>query len=129
MPEDRIGNENKQVDEKTDLATARTVLAVERTFSTWMRLGIAFLAGGIALAKVMSIEALSGLHDWLITGASGLLILLAALIAGYAAWRYRDRMRHVGSHTLGRWPVGVIFFIGLSFIAVCAVGILCVALL
>lgn len=108
----------------TDLALTRTVLAVERTFNAWIKTGIGFLAGGLALAKLMSDE-LSQTHGLLILGASALLIAVAVTIAGYATHRYQLRMQALKGDTLRHWPRRVIVFIGASFVLVCAVSLVC----
>ncbi|MGM0658011.1 MAG: DUF202 domain-containing protein, partial [Pseudomonadota bacterium] len=41
---------------RTDLAYARTVPAVERTYNSWVKTAIGFLAGGLALTKLMEAE-------------------------------------------------------------------------
>jgi len=118
----------EQSESKTDLALARTVLAVERTFNAWIKTGIGFLAGGLGLAKLMS-EDLDQPHGLLILGASALLITVAVTIAGYATHRYQSRMRSLHGKTLKHWPKQVIVFIGASFILVCAVSMVCLWML
>lgn len=113
---------------KTDLALARTVLAVERTFNAWIKTGIGFLAGGLGLAKLMA-EELTQPHGQLILGASALLIAVAVTIAGYATHRYQLRMRAFQGNTLKHWPRQVILFIGTSFILVCVVSLVCLSML
>ena len=114
-----------EADEKTELAAVRTVLGVERTFNAWMRTSIAFLAGGIALTRVMSDREIGELHNMLVRGASALLILIAVMITLYATFRYRERMQEMGKHKIRHWPLRVVFAIGFSLVAVCLVGLLC----
>lgn len=106
---------------KTDLALARTVLAVERTFNAWIKTAIAFLAGGLGLVKLLG-DQLVQPHGTFILLASALLVVLAMLIAGFAVHRYQRRMHRLGRDAAG-WPMYMIVLIGLGLLGVCAVSL------
>jgi len=111
-------------DTKTDLALTRTVLAVERTFNAWIKTGIGFLAGGLGFVKLME-DQIASMHGILILLAAAALIVVAMVITGYATVRYRSRMNTLGKGAVGHWPMGVILFIGTSFLLVCLISLGC----
>ena len=113
---------------RTNLAYARTVLAVERTYNTWIRTAIGFLAGGLALTKLMEHE-LDSLHGAIILAGSTLLAAVAITITVSATLRYRSRMNELGRQALGRWPFRVIVFISSSFVVICLIGLICLYML
>lgn len=113
---------------RTDLAFARTVLAVERTYNSWVKTAIGFLAGGLGLTKLMEHE-LDSLHGGIILAGSTLLGIVAIAITTVATLRYRSRMDDLGRQALGRWPFRVIVFISSSFILICVIGLICLYML
>lgn len=113
---------------RTDLAYARTVLAVERTYNSWVKTAIAFLAGGLALTKLMEAQ-LTTLHGAIILAGSSLLVIVAIVITTVATLRYRNRMADLGEQALGRWPFRVVVFISGSFILICVIGLICLFML
>ncbi len=67
-----------------DYSIDRTVLANERTYAAWIRTGLAALAAGIAVEKLL----VGVMTAWSIRGIAVTLILYSALAFGLAAWRY-----------------------------------------
>ncbi|MDT8408967.1 MAG: DUF202 domain-containing protein [Wenzhouxiangellaceae bacterium] len=120
--------QSEQPQGRTDLAYARTVLAVERTYNSWVKTSIGFLAGGLALTKLMEAE-LTTLHGAIILAGSTLLGIVAIVITAVATLRYRDRMSDLGEQALGRWPFRVVLFISGSFILICIIGLVCLFML
>ena len=120
--------QNEQPEGRTDLAYARTVLAVERTYNSWVKTAIGFLAGGLALTKLMEAE-LTTLHGAIILAGSTLLGVVAIVITFVATLRYRQRMGDLGEQALGRWPFRVVLFISGSFILICVIGLICLFML
>lgn len=113
---------------RTDLAFARTVLAVERTYNGWIKTAIGFLAGGLGLTKLMEPE-LTSLHGAMILAGSTLLGIVAIVITTVATFRYRSRMDDLGKQALGRWPFRIVVFISCSFILICVIGLVCLYML
>jgi uncharacterized membrane protein YidH (DUF202 family) len=113
---------------RTHLAYARTVLAVERTYNSWVKTSIGFLAGALALTKLMQTE-LTTLHGAIVLAGSTLLVIVAMTITGVATLRYRRRMAELGDRPLGRWPFGVIAFVSGSFLLICIIGLICLFML
>jgi len=123
-----MGEQHPEPEGRTDLAFARTVLAVERTYNSWVKTAIGFLAGGLGLTKLMEPE-LNSLHGAMILGGSTLLGIVAIAITAVATLRYRSRMNDLGRQALGRWPFRVIVFISSSFILICVIGLVCLFML
>jgi uncharacterized membrane protein YidH (DUF202 family) len=113
---------------RTDLAYARTVLAVERTYNSWVKTSIGFLAGALALTKLMESE-LTTMHGAVVLAGSTVLVIVAITITGVATLRYRQRMAELGDRPLGRWPFGVIAFVSGSFLLICVIGLVCLFML
>lgn len=70
--------------ERTDWARQRNLLANERTFSAWLRTGLAALAAGLGIAKLLGSMGWPGM-----TRAIGaILVVASALIYILGFWRY-----------------------------------------
>jgi len=69
---------------RTDLAVERTVLASERTLSAWIRTGLAAMAAGLGIARLLG----SGTATWPARIVGIILILVAIGCFGIGAWRY-----------------------------------------
>ena len=117
-----------QPEGRTDLAYARTVLAVERTYNSWVKTSIGFLAGALALTNLMEAE-LTTLHGAVVLAGSTLLAIVAIVITSVATLRYRRRMLDLGDRPLGRWPFGIVAFISGSFMLICVIGLICLYML
>ena len=77
MPENLGGEE---------LATERTLLAAERTFSAWIRTGLAALGGGLAIVRALVFK--SDTHQVVAHVIGGLLVIWGASIFVYAIFSY-----------------------------------------
>ena len=98
MPDEKQNNYEKEdkeelaeerteyAEDRTDWALERTLLANERTLSSWIRSGIASVAAGVGLAKLL------GSIDFpaLARSIGGLFVLVGTLIYLIAFWRYRQ---------------------------------------
>jgi len=71
-------------DGRTAYALDRTVLANERTYTAWIRTGLASLAAGVAIEKFM----VDALPDWTIRSIAIILIIYSVIAFIIAAWRY-----------------------------------------
>ena len=69
------------------LAIDRTLLAAERTFSAWIRTGLAAVGGGLAIARAIVFN--SNAHKAVSHIIGGLLVMLGAGIFVYAIISYR----------------------------------------
>lgn len=70
-------------DRRTELAADRTIMAAERTYASWMQLGLGALAAGIGSKKL-----LAGIVDnWLIIATGTLLVGFSAFCFGAGVWR------------------------------------------
>ncbi|MBD3286475.1 DUF202 domain-containing protein [candidate division WOR-3 bacterium] len=81
------GLKAKESNERILLARQRNLLAAERTFSAWIRTGIAALAAGLGIAELLS--KTGPLTGWLglIFTAAGAGVFLLALWSYYRTWR------------------------------------------
>ena len=70
-------------DRRTELAADRTLLAAERTYAAWMRTGLGALASAIGAKALFEHRV----PDWLVTGASVVLIAFAAFCFVAGIWR------------------------------------------
>jgi putative membrane protein len=70
-------------DRRTELAADRTVLAAERTYASWVQLGLASLAAGIGAKKLLA----DVVPEWMIILQGTLLVAFSAFCFGAAVWR------------------------------------------
>lgn len=66
------------------LAEDRTVLANERTYTAWVRTGLAALAAGVAFEKLLP----GTMPDWTLRTIAVILILFSASAFFLAIWHY-----------------------------------------
>jgi putative membrane protein len=67
-----------------DYSLDRTVLANERTYAAWIRTGLAALAAGVAVEKLL----VGIMADWSIRSIAVILILYSGGVFALAGWRY-----------------------------------------
>ena len=75
---------NEQGVDTTTLAMQRNIMANERTFSAWLRTGLALIVAAIALPRIIHFVN----WDWTIKLVGIIFIIIAAVIFGVAYWRY-----------------------------------------
>jgi putative membrane protein len=83
-PENIMQEDDVAGDDRTGYALDRTVLANERTYTAWIRTGLASLAAGVAIEKFM----VDALPDWTIRSIAIILIIYSMIAFIIAAWRY-----------------------------------------
>jgi len=72
---------------RDDLASERTLLAAQRTFSAWIRTGLAGVGGGLAVARLLNIQSYE--HQVVAHVIGVLLVIWGASIFIYAIIDYR----------------------------------------
>lgn len=80
-----------------ELASERTLLAAERTFSAWIRTGLTGVGGGLAVAHVLIFKSFE--HQVVARMISALLVIWGASIFIYAIIDYQRtcaRLKHKG---------------------------------
>lgn len=83
----RSGEEDKERNvDATSLALDRTVLANERTYTSWIRTGLAALVTGLGIARFM----MNTMPPWSIRIIAMFLIIFSAAAFLIAAWRYES---------------------------------------
>lgn len=92
------------------LSLDRTVLANERNYLSWVRTGLAFLAGGLAVARFMK----EVMPLWALLITASLLILLSGLAFLVGSWRYHHlnlRIRHLDIDLTPSWWIHLASFV------------------
>ena len=110
--------ENEQAERKPSphrLAVDQTVLANERTWLSWLRTGLALLAGGLAVARFMR----TALPDWTALLVSTLLIMLSIAAFLLAPWRYSSIHLRMAQLDIDAMPERMVYAIS-GFLALCA---------
>jgi putative membrane protein len=99
----------------TEEAYCRTQLASERTFSAWVRTGLALLVAGFAATRLLEETG----PAWLISLVGATLVLLGTVVFAVAYWSYH-KANIPGVSTLSRAMVRLIaiLLIVLSAVAV-----------
>jgi putative membrane protein len=69
---------------RTRLAEDRTVLANERTYSAWVRTGLAALAAGVGFERFLA----GAMPDWIVRAVAVILILFSCCAFFLAIWHY-----------------------------------------
>ena len=111
-------DKKEAADERTDLARERNALANERTFSAWVRTGLAAVAAGVGIAKLIP-----AVHvEWLTVVIGALFIFGGIIIFGLSVWRYHFTAKELHldrSETISLWMLGVLvlFFLIASILS------------
>jgi putative membrane protein len=107
------------IDRNTQLAIDRTVLAAERTYSAWVRTGLASLASGVGARALLT----GTLPSWFggLTGSG--LILFSAFCFTAAVWRELTSDTTLPSADFQRLPVALLLTIN-GFLVVIALAAL-----
>jgi putative membrane protein len=115
---EHVGDEQRLAHDRTKLAVQRNLLAVERTFTAWIRTGIGAVAGGMAIAKLITVPE----YPWATQSIGAAFTLAGVAIFILAIWRYyrgRFKLRIKGVRIISMWLIGLLAGI-LIFAAVAA---------
>ncbi len=96
-------------EERTDLARQRNLLANERTFSAWLRTGLAAVIAGLGIARLLD----PGSELWAARVLGAIFILAGGISCVIALWRYEQGYRELevkGSKGLPIWLPTVLTF-------------------
>lgn len=74
-----------------DSAIDRTLMAEERTFSAWMRSGMAAIGAAVAIVKMLPSN---GDPAWLVQSLGVVLIIAGAMAFAFGFWGYRAGARY-----------------------------------
>lgn len=109
-PEKNYGD--KLAEERTDLASLRTLMAAERTFSSWIRTGLAGVGGGLAITNLLTFETpwhrLTAFLIGILLIFWGVAIFIYAAVSYFYSVKRLDRNTNWKSH-----PVRLEFLCGL----------------
>lgn len=89
-----------------ELASERTLLAAERTFSAWIRTGLAALGGGFAIARALIFKSYVEQEMARVIGA--LLVIWGSGVFVFAIIRYHRACTRLPQESLARSSLGVI---------------------
>lgn len=105
--EEMAQDRTEQADDRTDWAEDRTLLAKERTFSAWGRTGLAAIAAGIGIARLLkSVES-----QWIASTLGILLISTGGMIFLLGFLSYRKALKKLeeqGVRGTSLWIIGLI---------------------
>lgn len=90
------------------LASERTLLAAERTYSAWIRTGLTAIGGGLAIARVLVLK--SHAHELLAHAIGGLLVVWGASVFIHAIVSYHHtckKLSQVGPFRNSLGPIKV----------------------
>lgn len=99
----------EQTDNRDQLAHTRTLLAAERTFSAWIRTGLAGIGGGLAVVKLVPFRNIGNQSIARLTGQ--VLVLWGAAIFIFALLDYLRSRRVLGHDDMARsspWVMALI---------------------
>ena len=88
------------------LASERTLLAAERTFSAWIRTGLTAIGGGLAVARVLVFK--SHAHELLAHAIGGLLVVWGASVFIHAILSYHHTCKRLSQEGVSRNSLGAI---------------------
>lgn len=94
---------------RDDLAMERTQLAAERTFLAWIRTGLTGVAGGLAVARLISFHTIE--HKRIAQWVGELLILWGIMVFVFALISYRrnyNRFAHLEDYQHSLWQMTLV---------------------
>lgn len=94
-------------EERTDWALDRTALAKERTFNAWLRTGLASVAAGVGVSRLLKIEDFPLLTKML----GAILIAAGAALFVIAFWRYRQGYQELLKADVRFLPLWLVAFL------------------
>lgn len=117
-------SQHELAEDRTSWAHERTLLAKERTFSAWVRTGLAAMAAGIGVSRLL--EAVEPV--WLVSVLAALLVLTGAgaLVLGF--WSYRKTLRELEQEGIRGIPAWVLGGFTLLLVAGALIGLALVLL-
>lgn len=101
------GSKQKLAEDRTDWAEERTLLAKERTFSAWGRTGIAAVAAGLGIARLIEVADAT----WIVRAIGGILIATggAIFVLGFLSYRKAlQKLAEEGVRGMSIWTIGVL---------------------
>lgn len=114
------GNKQQLAEDRTDWAWQRNLLAEQRTFSAWVRTGLAALAVGFGVFKLLGETE----PRWVVYAGGGALVaagVLVHMMGFWGYWRTFRRLRRQGLPGLPIWSIALItlclLFSGLLMLA------------
>ncbi len=101
MPETEL---DKLARESNEVTRQRAQLDSERTFSAWLRTGLAAVIAGLGVSFFMS----SGTYSWLAPLVASIFILTGSVIYVLAFWSYQEAYKQLRAEDFSRIPLWVL---------------------
>lgn len=101
------------------LAEDNTVLANERTYTAWVRTGLAALAAGVAFEQFLT----TAMPDWAIRGIALILIVFSACAFVLAVWRYARVGMRLKEADVATLHVATLILLGAALVACSALAL------
>ncbi len=101
------------------LAKERTLLAAERTFSAWIRTGLAGMAGGLAIVRLITFQSFPHRVAAHVIGA--LLIIWGGTVFLFALLSYRRTRATLVEHDVDHRPLPVLMLLTSILIVVAVI--------
>lgn len=106
--------------DRDQLASKRTLLAADRTFSAWIRTGLAGLGGGLAVARLLGFKSVENQILAHVIGA--FLVIWAAGIFIYAILDYRRTCIKLKQEDISKNSLGAFFFMTVGLLIIAALA-------
>ena len=107
---------------RTDEAVRRTLLAEQRTYSAWIRTGLAAAATGFAVFKLLGDEKTENVSRLVAV----VLIVAGAVMFVVAFWAYRGALAKLNAGVSGGVPVWILGLISTALFTCCALCLILV---
>jgi putative membrane protein len=123
-PEAEHVSKQTLAEEQTDWADERARLARERTFSAWMRTGLAAVATGIGMARLLvAVEP-----RWLVQMMDVIFVMAGGVLFGLGFWRYRKNIQTMLTNDQWNVPLWMIGLVTILLLAAAFIGLLLIFL-
>ncbi len=100
MPEIEL---EKLAQENNKVARQRALLDSERTFSAWLRTGLASVIAGFGVSIFMA----SGTHSWLAPLVASIFILTGSVVYVLAFWSYQEAYKELRAEDFSRMSLWI----------------------
>ncbi len=101
------GSKQELAEDRTDWAQERTLLAKERTFSAWGRTGMAAMAVGLGIARLIGTTE----SPWIARTIGAVLIVTGGVIFALGFFSYRKALKALaeeGVRGMSIWAIGAL---------------------
>jgi putative membrane protein len=106
-------------EERNNAALVRTLLAKERTYSAWVRTGLACVAAGLGIVRLLQeLEP-----RWMVYALGALLVGTGGVLFMISFWRYRQPLDHAMQPQQAEAPVWLIGLLTAALLLAAGLGV------